>query len=277
MTRAAWRRPSSGSHWDSRRGSAQKRLLRRVVRVYGWRHNRWRDHRLRAAGQQTAGSLRHQSSRGSRFFRRIPDEFPLAILSVAFVEADGFAVHLAANAYQLPAKNSAIGCARSLDGLIGSLGSGRERRLRGISGICRGRISCRGLRGLLGRRLALRGRCSGLSCARLRSPRLTGAERTALRRSRLIAERARNAGLKSNHSNRQLAGQTADELSARADVDKPPGPVRLVHGVFVFLAEKMEVAGVLREILDAAGEMPVLAVVEADGPNILVASPGHLR
>src|SRR5262249_1378718 len=57
------------------------------------------------------------------------------------------------------------------------------------------------------------------------------------------------------------------------DVDEPPRTVRLVHRIFVFLAEEVKLRHALLEIFDGLRVVAGLVEVEANRARILLAAP----
>src|SRR5262249_44125842 len=69
---------------------------------------------------------------------------------------------------------------------------------------------------------------------------------------------------------------TADELAHRADVNEPPGPVFLVHGIFVLLAKIPNATDLLfDQIIQIRRKPPGFPIIHFDASDILLAAPDH--
>ena len=70
--------------------------------------------------------------------------------------------------------------------------------------------------------------------------------------------------------------QAANQLSRGADIDKPPGTIFLVHGVFVSLAHEAERTQLrLGEVVEGGRKPPCLAEMELHSADILIPAPDH--
>jgi len=65
----------------------------------------------------------------------------------------------------------------------------------------------------------------------------------------------------------------ADNLSGGVDVDEAPGTVGGIGGIFVGLAEKVEIGRALLQVVERLRVVAGLVVVEANGAGVLVAAP----
>ena len=66
----------------------------------------------------------------------------------------------------------------------------------------------------------------------------------------------------------------ADELAIGSYVNQPPLTVSGIHRIFIYLAEKMHSNGIrLGEVLEAGRIFSVLLIKDANGADVLVASP----
>src|SRR5260370_39996075 len=71
--------------------------------------------------------------------------------------------------------------------------------------------------------------------------------------------------------------QASKQLSSGAEIDKPPGTIFLVHGVFVSLAHEAERTQLrLGEVVEGGRKPPRLAEMELHSADILIPSPDHL-
>ncbi len=69
---------------------------------------------------------------------------------------------------------------------------------------------------------------------------------------------------------------TAGDLASGIDVDEAPGTVGRIHGVFIFFAQEMDAGNAFDEIVNVLGKAAGLAIVQPDGPFILLAAPDGL-
>ena len=69
----------------------------------------------------------------------------------------------------------------------------------------------------------------------------------------------------------------ADELAVGSYVNQPPLTVSGIHRIFIYLAEKMHSNGIrLGEVLEAGRIFSVLLVKDANGADVLIASPNGI-
>jgi hypothetical protein len=96
------------------------------------------------------------------------------------------------------------------------------------------------------------------------------------------ARQADPAGLEASAAGRRShllqcgVARASDNLSSSVDINEPPGAIRRIGGILVSLPQEVKIRQAFFEVVQILRVTPGLVVVQADGADVLIASPDRL-